>query len=244
MTSSMTPSARRPSPGPSFDRRSRRGWPSLMARRASRTTTGWAQLPPTQPSIVPSGWMMPDAPGRAEVGRRTATTVATANDRPAASSSAARTKVEREVIAGSPSADAFVVQDGPDLLGRDRDVDVAHAEVPQGIDDGVGDGRRGPDGGRFPHPLGADRVMRRRRRRLPRLPGRAFHGGRNEIVHERAGHVVAQLVVGDLFVEGGGEAHVQPAVDLAVDDHRVDDVAAVIDGDEAPDVDAPGPLDD
>ena len=39
-----------------------------------------------------------DAPGRAEVGRRTATTVATANGRPAASSSAARTKIEREVM--------------------------------------------------------------------------------------------------------------------------------------------------
>src|SRR6476646_8299876 len=203
MTSSTMPSPRRPSAGVSLDSRSSRGWPSTSARSASRTTTGWAQLPPTQPSIAPSGWMMPDAPGRAEVGRRTATTVATANDRPAASSSAARTKVERDVIAGYPSADALLVEDGPDLLGRDRDVDVAHAEVPQRIDDGVGDGRRGADGGRLPHPLGADRVMRRRRRRLACLPGRAFHGGRNQIVHERAGHVVAQLVVGDLFVEGG-----------------------------------------
>ena len=79
MTSSMTPSARRPSPGPSRDRRSSRGWPSARARSASRTTTGWAQLPPTQPSIVPSGWTIPLAPGRAEVGLRTATTVATAN---------------------------------------------------------------------------------------------------------------------------------------------------------------------
>ena len=63
MTSSMTPSARRPSAGPSFDSRSSRGWPSASARSASRTTTGWAQLPPTQPSIVPSGWTMPLAPG-------------------------------------------------------------------------------------------------------------------------------------------------------------------------------------
>ena len=64
-------------------------------RSASRTTTGWAQLPPTQPSIVPSGWMIPPAPGRADVGRRTATTVATTKERPAASSSTARAKVER-----------------------------------------------------------------------------------------------------------------------------------------------------
>ena len=78
MTSSMMPSARRPSAGPSFDRRSRRGWPSASAWSASRTTTGWAQEPPTQPSIDPSGWTMPCAPGRADVGRATATTVANA----------------------------------------------------------------------------------------------------------------------------------------------------------------------
>ena len=55
-----------------------RGWPSASARSASRTTIGRAQLPPTKPSIVPSGWISPRAPGRAEVGRRTATTVARA----------------------------------------------------------------------------------------------------------------------------------------------------------------------
>ena len=98
MTSSTMPSPRRPSAGVSFDSRSSRGWPSTSARSASRTTTGWAQLPPTQPSIAPSGWTIPDAPGRAEVGRRTATTVATANGRPAASSSAARAKIDRALM--------------------------------------------------------------------------------------------------------------------------------------------------
>jgi hypothetical protein len=44
--------------------------------------------------MLPSGWMIPLAPGRADVGRRTATTVATANGRPAASSSAARVKMD------------------------------------------------------------------------------------------------------------------------------------------------------
>src|SRR3954470_3594586 len=56
--------------------------------------------------------MMPDAPGRAEVGFRTATTVATANDRPAASSSAARTNVDREVTTENPPAQASPGQGG------------------------------------------------------------------------------------------------------------------------------------
>jgi hypothetical protein len=51
----MIPSARRASDGGSFESRSSRGWPSDSARIASRATTGWAQLPPTQPSISPSG---------------------------------------------------------------------------------------------------------------------------------------------------------------------------------------------
>ena len=90
MTSSITPSARWPSEGAFFDSRSSRGWPSRRAWSASRTTTGWAQEPPTQPSIVPSGWTIPCAPGRADVGRATATTVAKTYGRPAAESSAAR----------------------------------------------------------------------------------------------------------------------------------------------------------
>ncbi len=89
MTYSIAPSPRRSSTG-SRDRRSSRGSPVVIARSASRTTTGWAHEPPTQPSIVPSGWISPCAPGRAEVGRCTATTVASANGSPAASSSATR----------------------------------------------------------------------------------------------------------------------------------------------------------
>src|SRR5436190_1367113 len=153
----MIPSPRRPSAGPSFESRSRRGWPSASAWSASRTTTGWAQLPPTQPSIVPSGWTMPDAPGRADVGRATATTVATTNGRPASSRAAARAKmlwvmvrvgcVRRE--ARGRLGDALLVEDRPDLVRGDGDIDVAHAEMPQGIDDRVGDGRRSADGGRL-----------------------------------------------------------------------------------------------
>src|SRR5689334_1376792 len=168
MTSSTIPSARRPSAGAFFDSRRSRGWPSPRAWSASRTTTGWAQLPPTQPTIVPSGWTIPLAPGRAEVGRATATTVATTNGRPAVSSSAALAKMLRITTGigrggrGPRLADALLVEDRPDLLGRDRDVDVAHAEMPQRVDDRVGDRRRGADGGRLPDALCPDRVMGRR----------------------------------------------------------------------------------
>lgn len=42
--------------------------------------------------------------------------------------------------------DAVLAEQAPDLLRGDRDVDVADAEVPHRVDDGVGDRRRGADG--------------------------------------------------------------------------------------------------
>ena len=77
---------------------------------------------------------------------------------------------------------------------------------------------------------------------LADLPGGRLDRRRQEVVHERAGQVVAVLVVGDLLVQRRREAHRQAAVDLAVDDHRVDDVAAVVDRDEAADLDLAGAL--
>src|SRR3954447_24869048 len=153
MTSSTTPSARWPSAGPLFDSRSSRGWPSTSARSASRTTTGWAQLPPTQPSIVPSGWTIPRAPGLADVGRWTATTVATAKRLPSASTAAIRGRRDAEARATRLKRrdprrqapvrhrldDALLVEDPPHLLRGDRDVDVRDAEVRQRVDDGVRD---------------------------------------------------------------------------------------------------------
>ncbi len=124
----------------------------------------------------------------------------------------------------------------------DRDVDMADAEMPQRVDDGVGDRRRRADRGRLADPLRPDRMVRRRGGRLVGLPGRGLDGRREEVVHERPGQVVAQLVVADLLVERRRETHRQAAVDLAVDDHRVDDVAAVVDRHEAADVDLAGPL--
>src|SRR5215470_9685704 len=57
--------------------------PSRNMRRASRSTTGWAQLPPIQPVMVPSARIITCAPGFAEVGRSHHTTVATTKASPA-----------------------------------------------------------------------------------------------------------------------------------------------------------------
>src|SRR5262245_582765 len=54
-----------------------------------------------------------------------------------------------------------LAQQAPDLLRGDGDVDVTHAEVPQRVDDRVGDRRWRTDGGRLADALGPDGMVRR-----------------------------------------------------------------------------------
>ena len=79
--------------------------------------------------------------------------------------------------------------------------------------------------------------MRRRRHRLVRLPRRCLHRGGHEVIHEAAALDVARLVVLDLLEQSRRHAHGQAAVNLPVDDHRVDDVSTVVHGHEAADLD-------
>src|SRR5256886_7876 len=136
----------------------------------------------------------------------------------------------------------LVAQQSPHLRWRDRDVDVANAQVPQRVYDGVGDGHRRAHRRRLADALDAERVVGLRRARLVGLPVRRFHRGGHEIVDEAAALDVADLVVGDLLVQRGRQSHRQPTVNLALDDHGVDDVAAIVDGDEAPDLHFTGAL--
>ena len=61
-----------------------------------------------------------------------------------------------------------------------------------------------------------------------------------QVVHERAGQEVALVVVGGLLVEDLADALGDAAPDLAFDDGRVDDPAAVLDYDVAEDLDRAG----
>ena len=74
-TPSVRPSARTPSAVSAMSR----GAPSPRARSASRTTTGSAHAPPTQPETLPSARTTAFAPGLADVGRSHLTTVASTN---------------------------------------------------------------------------------------------------------------------------------------------------------------------
>ena len=79
-----------------------------------------------------------------------------------------------------------------------------------------------------PHPLRPQRMMRRWRHRMPRLPRRRLHRGRHEVVHKRPRLIVPILVVGHLLIQRGPQPLGQPTMDLPLHDHRVDDVPTVV----------------
>ena len=72
--------------------RSRRGSPSASAPSESRMTSGSVHAPPTQPCSSPSAVTSARSPTRAEDGRSTATTVASANGVPSSTRRPASTR--------------------------------------------------------------------------------------------------------------------------------------------------------
>ena len=122
--------------------------------------------------------------------------------------------------------------------GRAGHVDVVDAvRGVQRVDDRVDDRGRRPDVRRLADALGAERVVRARRDRLAELEVGTLERRRDQVVHERRVEAVALLVEREHLHQRDADAFGEAAVDLAVDDHRVDAHAAVVDRDEAPDGD-------
>ena len=67
---------------------------------------------------------------------------------------------------------------------------------------------------------------------LSQLEAREVGRARHRVVHERAGDELAVLVVDDLFDHRLADALRQAAVNLALDDQRVDQVAGIVHGDQ------------
>ena len=126
----------------------------------------------------------------------------------------------------------------PDTSRSAGHVDVVDAvRLVQRVDHRVDDRGRGPDVRRLADALGPERVVRARRDRLAELEVGRLEGRRDQVVHERRVQAVALLVKREDLHQRDADAFREAAVDLAVDDHRVDPHAAVVDRDEAPDGD-------
>src|SRR5690348_17050664 len=88
---------------------------------------------------------------------------------------------------------AMLPQQLPDLLGRDWDIDMADAKVPERINNSVGNRRWCADGRRLADALSPDRVVRRWRDRLADLPLGCLDGGWQQIVGKGACEICPTL---------------------------------------------------
>src|SRR5215510_12089999 len=140
-----------------------------------------------------------------------------------------RRSVNSTLLLGHP----VLSQKLPNFRRGDRNVDVSYSEMPERVHDRVDDGCGRSDGRGLSDAFRPERVMRRGGAGFVRLPVRRLDRGREQVIHEAALKYVAAIVVLNLLVERRPQPHGQPAVNLPFDDHRVDDVPAVIDGHES-----------
>ncbi len=115
----------------------------------------------------------------------------------------------------------------PDRLRRRRHVDLL---VPQRVGDGVDHGRRRRNGPGLAAALDAQRVRRAWRHRHTDLEGRQVVGARHAVVHVARCQELPALVVDGAFQQRLADTLGDAAVHLAFHDHRVDEIAEVVDG--------------
>src|SRR5438270_2762973 len=114
------------------------------------------------------------------------------------------------------------------LLRLDRRGVHLDAERSQGVADGIGDRCGRGDGAPLPHPLDAERIERRRRVLVNDPHCRDVAGGRERVIHQRAGEQLPVCIIGDLLEQNAAEPLSGASHDLALDQHRVDDDAAIM----------------
>src|ERR1019366_6043073 len=207
------------------------------------------------PMWMPSGaWRMPSRPGT----RLISTTCSGAARRsfmsgirlmppastlalPSDSSARASCKVVGEGYSNSWGIIlASVLNQVPNLFGSARHIDVPHAQVAERIHHRIDDGGRRSNGAGLAHAFHTQRIHGRGRTRVGALDPWNHAGLGDGVIHQLTGDELAVVVVDGLFVEGLSEALHDAAVDLSIDQQRVDDVAAIVHGHIAQNLDLAG----
>src|SRR5262249_45890788 len=116
-----------------------------------------------------------------------------------------------------------------------RHLYVGRAQEFEGVVYCIREARHAPHIRALAHTFGADRMMRRGRRRPVGFPFWRFHRGRQKIVQKRSGRDVAFWVVMDFWANGDANRFRKAAVSLAFDDNWVDRGPETIEGVEARD---------
>src|SRR5580692_9777719 len=118
------------------------------------------------------------------------------------------------------------LQHRPDRSGRCRHVDDFGA---QGIGDGVHHRSRCRDGTGLAAAFDAERVRRTSGEGGVDLERRKIVGARHGVIHVRAGHQLPLVVIDGVLEQRLADALGDAAMDLALDDHRIDHGAEIVD---------------
>src|SRR6185369_12534421 len=101
--------------------------------------------------------------------------------------------------------------------------------MPERINHRIHDRRRSADRRRLTDTFRTERMMRRRRDSLVSFPVWRLDRRRQQVIHKAALQNITAFVVLNLLVKRRPEPHRQPAMNLSLDDHRIDDVPTIID---------------
>src|SRR5580700_4613443 len=118
------------------------------------------------------------------------------------------------------------LQHRPDRSGRCRHVDEFGA---QGIGDGIHHRRRCGYGPGLAAAFDAERVRRASGKSGVDLERGKILGARHGVIHIRAGHQLALVVIDGVLEQRLADALGDAAVDVALDDHRIDHGAEIVD---------------
>src|SRR5215471_10803133 len=143
-------------------------------------------------------------------------------------------------LPGSPRA-ARVGKCAPDRFGCDRQGDIAYAKMPQRIDDRIADCGGRADRSALARPLHAEWIAGRGARKEGGAEGGNIGRPRQSVIEKARGQELpGDAVVDDVFRKRLADALRQAAVHLALDDHRIDDDAAIVGGIKAAQLDQAG----
>jgi hypothetical protein len=117
----------------------------------------------------------------------------------------------------------------PELLGRGRHVDMLDAQGLERVDQGVDDRSAGADGARLAAALHTHGVVLAEHLDRGEVEVRQVVGPGHAVVHEGAGDQLAVLVVDGVLEQRLADALDDAAMDLALDQHRVQDEAEIVD---------------
>ena len=134
----------------------------------------------------------------------------------------------------------LLIHNPPNRFRFHRHIQMLHAKRRQRINDRADDRRRRADRSRFANAFYAERIHRRRRLRSIQLqPGNVRRPSAPRSP-STPGDQLALLVVNHFFIQRLTDRLHDAAVNLSVDQHRVDHLAAIIDRDVTQKLDVAG----